>query len=87
MCLLFFVPVSADTGDMVAWGNDGCGQTTAQPANDYVQVFAGGHNQALTGDVPEPINPTHAPKFPSIAVPLMLIVGLAGAIAFAISKQ
>ena len=64
------------------------GQATAPSGNDYVQVSAGwSHNLALKGIVPGTTDPTHVPEFPKIAVPFMLIVGLVGAIIFAMSKK
>ncbi|NLO77520.1 MAG: hypothetical protein GX097_03395, partial [Methanomicrobiales archaeon] len=38
MIFMLIMPVSADPGEMAAWGNDWCGQATAQSGNDYVQV-------------------------------------------------
>jgi len=84
--LLLIVPVAADAGEIVAWGYDGYGQCSdVPPETGFTQVSAGGcHSLALTGDDNGSIN---TPEFPTLALPSMLIVGLAGVVLLARRRQ
>jgi hypothetical protein len=82
---LLIIPISADAGEMVVWEQNSNGLGAAQPGTDYTQVSAGvSNNLAIEGDENGPIDP---PDFPAIVVPVMLILGLAGAILLALREQ
>ena len=80
-CFLHIVPVSAGAGEVVASGGNNYGQITTWPCSDSTQLSAEyAHNPVLKDATP--MDPTGVPEFPTIAVPLMLIVGFAGAVIF-----